>query len=75
LFQIEKGGPAQKQSPLLFVIEATVFEGDSGRQLQALDVPHVCLTHDPYDPVPPVDQERLAALVDAAAPRLEARGG
>jgi len=45
------------------------------RQLQALDVPHVCLTHDPYDPVPPVDQERLAALVDAAAPRLEARGG
>ena len=45
------------------------------RQLQAPDIPHVCLTHDPYDPVPTVDQERLAALVDAAAPRLEARGG
>jgi len=43
------------------------------RQLQALDVPHVCLTHDPCEPVPQVDRERLAALVNAAVPRLEAR--
>lgn len=45
------------------------------KQLRALDVPHVCVTHDPCGPVPEADQERLAALVNAAAPRVEARRG
>ena len=44
-------------------------------QLQALDVPHLCLTHDPCEPVPQVDRDRLMALVNAATPRLEARRG
>jgi hypothetical protein len=44
-------------------------------QLRARGVPHVCLTHDPCGPVPEVDQERLAALLGAAASRLEAPRG
>lgn len=45
------------------------------KQLHALDVPHVCITSDLYGPIPQVDQERLAGLVMAATPRLEARHG
>ena len=44
-------------------------------QLRAMRLPYVCLTHDPCQPVPRADRERLAALVSAAAPRLEARRG
>ena len=38
-------------------------------------LPHVCLHHDPYQPLPREDQTRLAALVDAAAARVAARHG
>jgi hypothetical protein len=43
--------------------------------LQAVRVPHVCLRHDPCQPVADADQARLAALVRSAAPRLETRNG
>ena len=45
------------------------------QQLHAIGVPHVCLTHDPWQPVRPVDHERLAGLMRSAARRLEARHG
>ena len=45
------------------------------QQLQAVDVPHVRLTHDPCEPVPDADHERLAALMRLAMPRAEARRG
>ena len=44
-------------------------------QLQARQIPHVCLTHDPWQPLPHGDRERLAAMVSTAMPRLEARRG
>jgi hypothetical protein len=43
--------------------------------LQARQIPHVCLTHDPWQPLPHGDRERLAAMVSTAMPRLEARRG
>ena len=45
------------------------------QQLHELRVPHVCLTHDPCQPIPDAGHDQLAALVKAATPRLEARRG
>jgi hypothetical protein len=44
-------------------------------QLEALDVPHVRLTCDPYAPIPDRDHERLAMLAANAMPRQESRHG
>jgi hypothetical protein len=38
-------------------------------------VPHVVLTHDPWEPIPDEDRDRLASLVRTALPRVEARHG
>ncbi len=44
-------------------------------QLQIRGVPHVCVTHDPLASTTDRDHERLAGLVRAATPGLEARRG
>lgn len=44
-------------------------------QLRARQIPHVCLTHDPCQPMPPADDERVADLVSRATPGMEARHG
>jgi benzoyl-CoA reductase/2-hydroxyglutaryl-CoA dehydratase subunit BcrC/BadD/HgdB len=44
-------------------------------QLEAQRLPHVLLTGDPCLPLRDAEHDRLAALVRAAAPRLEARRG
>jgi hypothetical protein len=44
-------------------------------QLQARQVPHVCLTHDPCRPMPAADADRVAALVSGVARRRAATCG
>lgn len=44
-------------------------------QLDGRGVPHVCVTHDISQPLPDADHDRLAAMLSAAAPRLEAHRG
>ena len=44
-------------------------------QLQMQGVPHVCLTHDPGEPLTDADHERLAEMVRVTTPRVEARRG
>ena len=44
-------------------------------QLQARGVPYICLAHDPCQPIPSADDERLAGLVRAGTSSLEARRG
>jgi hypothetical protein len=45
------------------------------RRLDARNVPHVCVRSDPSAPLASADQQRLAALMTRAAPRMEARHG
>jgi hypothetical protein len=44
-------------------------------RLEVLGLPHVCLTHDPCQPVLDADHERLAAVVSGATSRLAVRRG
>jgi hypothetical protein len=44
-------------------------------QLRARQIPHICLAHDPCQPLPLADADRLATLVNAAVPCMEARRG
>jgi hypothetical protein len=43
--------------------------------LEARQLPHLCVFGDPVLPPPPVEQERIAALVAAARQRVGARHG
>ena len=44
-------------------------------ELRARQIPHLCLTHEPCQPMPRADDEHLAALVNEAIPCMEARRG
>jgi hypothetical protein len=44
-------------------------------RLAEMRLPHAVLTHDPWQPIPDADRDRLASLIRTATPRLEVRRG
>jgi hypothetical protein len=44
-------------------------------RLDEMRVPHVVLTHDPWEPMPDGDRNRLVSLIRTTVPRVEARHG
>lgn len=38
-------------------------------------IPHICVTHEPSQPMPPADEERMVSVLSGAAPCVEARRG